>query len=48
MPDGASIYLPIKGGNRFKDISYQCGLLKHTGYFNGAVYGDLDQDEWWI
>ncbi len=46
MPDGASHLFAYQGSGqyRFKDISYQCGLLKHTGYFNGAAYGDLDQD----
>ncbi|HEY8967726.1 MAG TPA: CRTAC1 family protein, partial [Puia sp.] len=46
MPDGASHPFFFKGNldAGFKDVSGEWGTGKMKGYFNGAAYGDLDND----
>jgi len=46
MPDGASHPFFFKGNldAGFKDVSGDWGTGKMKGYFNGAAYGDLDND----
>src|SRR5438270_13486970 len=46
MPDGALHPFVFKGdGNlNFKDVSESWGTADMKGYFNGAAYGDLDND----
>jgi hypothetical protein len=46
MPDGASHPYLFRGdgGMNFRDVSTEWGTGELTGYYNGAAYGDLDND----
>lgn len=46
MPDGSSHPFLFKGSGilGFKDVSDEWGTGQLKGYFNGAAYGDLDND----
>ncbi|WP_276503860.1 VCBS repeat-containing protein [Terrimonas pollutisoli] len=46
MPDGSSHPFLFKANDSysFTDVSKEWGLEKMKGYFNGAAYGDLDND----
>jgi hypothetical protein len=46
MPDGSSHPFLFKGSGAldFKDVSNDWGTGQLKGYFNGAAYGDLDND----
>jgi enediyne biosynthesis protein E4 len=46
MPDGAShpYFFRNKDGMHFEDLSTEWGTASMKGYFNGAVYSDLNND----
>ena len=46
MPDGSShpFFFKNKNGHAFADVSKEWGTAEMKGYFNGAVYADLDND----